>query len=322
MYTIPDFTSGMGNPGGGQQMFGSMGGSSSTENQYMNFPSMGGGGLDSGSHNNIMPQFFGPQTNPTAQTSPPGIVPPGGAPFAPVLPGKGGVGSVGKLPGASYSGRTLDPTLTNTFDQWLMSQMGTGMHPFDLSAIMPSTGQATTPGTLTAPENPILQQLQEFYKTGQGGPLPGVLPMWQAEMQQMNIPIQQQLANIKEQFGARGALGSSEMAQALAQFGSQTAADENALLTQATQQALPGMEQFGMGLQQLDQQSIDALYQEFQRTQPQNNPLLGYEAGMASLFPPIYGKGGFAGAFGQSFGGALGSGLGSLLTGQTKKGGI
>ncbi len=318
MYTIPDFTSGMGNPGGGQQMFGSMGGSSSTENQYMNFPSMGGGGLDGGTHNNMMPatQFFGPQTNPTAQSTPPGMVPPQGNPFGPVLPGKGGVGSVGKLPGGSYSGRTLDPTLTNTFDQWLMSQMGTGLAPFDLSAILPSTGQATTPGTLTAPENPILQQLQQFYQTGQGGPLPGVLPMWNAELQQMQIPIQQQLANIKEQFGARGALGSSEMAQALAQFGSQTAADENALLTQATQQALPGMEQFGMNLQQLDQQSINNLLQEFQRTQPQNNPLLGYEAGMASLFPPIYGKQGFTSAFGQSFGSGLGSGLAGLLTGK------
>lgn len=311
MYTIPDFSSGMGAPGAGQASIGSLGGGSSTSNQFMDFPSFVPGGGGGGAHNNLaFPNFFS-NSNPTPMSTPPGVVPPAtGGPTPPLNPGKGGIGSVGKLPGGFQSGRTLDPTLTNTFAQWLQSQLGMGATPFDLSAILPSTGKATAPGTLTAPENPILQSLQQFYTTGTGGPLPGVLPMWNAELQQMNIPIQQQLANIKEAFGARGSLGSTEMAQALAQFGSQTAADENALLTQATMQALPGMEQFGMGLQQLDQQSINNLLQEFIRTRPEYSPLLGNEQSMATTFPPIFG-GGKGGAL-QGLIGSAGSILGGI----------
>jgi len=321
----------MGAPGSSQASFGSLGGGASTENQFMNFPSFVPGSGGSGQPTSTMlPDFFSPQSNPTAQSqpqvTPPGIVPPQGGQFNPPPPPKGGIGTGNKLQGGGMGERTLDPQLTNAFAQWLQSQLGTGMTPFDLSAILPSTGQATAPGTLTAPENPILQQLQQFYTNGTGGPLPGVLPMWNAEMQQMNIPIQQQLANIKEQFGARGALGSTEMATALEQYGSQTAADQEALLTQATQAALPGMTQFGEGLQQLDQNSINALYQEFQRTQPQNNPLLGMISGISTTFPPIYdtkggASSGLLGSMGSLLGGAGAIG-GSIAEGLSGGGGI
>ena len=289
------------------------------QNQYMNFPSMGGPGFSqpygTSSGSNLNPLLFG---NPTDQQTmtPPGIVPPAGGnpplgPYSnPADTGKAGVGA--RLPGGAYTGRTLDPQLTEQLAQWLMSQLGRGATPFDLSAILPSTGQATAPGTLTAPENPILQQLQQFYETGTGGPLPGVLPMWQSELKAMQIPIAQQEANIKEQFGARGALGSSELASSLETYGAQTAADQEALLGQLTLQALPGEEQFGAGLQQMDQASIDRLLQEFQRTQPEYSPLLQEEFGFGTAFPPIYGRPGFGASFQSALGSALGNTLGTF----------
>jgi len=297
-------------------------------NQWMNFPSMSSPGFPQ------MPSAGGPLDVSSAggslTTTSPGIVPPSAPwtnPGGTSAPGGGftggrslaggpqGVGTTQPLKGNAYSVPTVDPGFTQALDAWLQSQLGKGATPFDLSAILPSTGQATAPGTLTAPENPILQSLQNFYQTGQGGPLPGVLPMWQSAMKSMQIPIEQQLANIKEQFGSRGALGSSEMASALETFGAQTAADQENLLGQLTLQALPGMENFGENLQQLDQSSINNLLQEFIRTRPESSPLLGEEFGLGTLFPPTYSKKGFGAAFGEALGGGLGSGLASLVTG-------
>ena len=319
MYMIPDFSGGGTRQAGsnlinaGQFSSGTPGGSSSTQNQYMTFPAMTtmpntGGPLDGGGSPGGSPFF--PMGTPSA----PGIVSPSG-PGQPVDPATaGGIGSKGNLGRAGVTTPTVDPTFTKTFADWLQSMLGKGATPFDLSAVLPSTGQATAPGTLTAPENPILQSLQKFFQTGEGGPLPGVLPMWQSAMKAMQIPIEQQLANIKEQFGARGTLGSSEMAQALETFGSQTAADQEALLGQLTLQALPGMEQFGAGLQSMDQASIDRLVQEFMRTRPEYSPLLSPEFGFATTYPPVAGKGGgFMSAFSQS----LGQGLGDFVTGHT-----
>ncbi len=312
MYSIPDFAGiTRGGPGGGgasgvgQFDMGSLGGMSSTENQFMNFPSMSGG----------MPATSGPLD---MQASPPGIVPPagggalGGSDFSLSNPLIGGKHDLG---GGARTEPTLDPAFTTQLYQWLQGMIGKGATPFNLSAILPSTGEATAPGTLTAPDNPILKALQEFYTKGTGGPLPGVLPMWQSEMKSMEIPIEQQFANIKEQFGARGALGSSEMAQAMETFGAQTARDQEALLGQLTLQALPGMEQAGMEQQSLDQGSIDRLVQEFIRTRPEYSPLLSGMEQMGTTFSPLYGHTGFGAAFGQSFGGGLGSGLATLLTG-------
>jgi hypothetical protein len=310
MYSIPDFA-GLGSGGGsgminsGQFDFGSLGGMSSTSNQYMNYPSMSG---DVSSMD-------------TSQSYPPGVVPP--APFTGFsqtptfgnIPSQNYLAAAGqgaRLPGQQYQARTIDPAFTAQLDAWLRSQMGQGATPFDLSAALPSGG-TTAPGQLTAPDNPILQALQQFYLTGTGGPLPGVLPMWQSEMKSMQIPIEQQMANIKEQFGARGALGSSEMASAMGTFGAQTAADQEALLGQLTLQALPGMEQAGMNQQQLDQGSIDRLVQEFIRTRPEYSPLLGEEFGFGTTFPPTYSN--QKGAFGTSFLGGLGQGLAGLITG-------
>ena len=261
--------------------------------------------------------------SPAAAATPPGIVPssgPGaGTPTGYTNPGfslnNPLIGGKHDLGGGMRTEPTLDPNFTSQLFQWLQSQMGKGATPFNLSAIMPSTGEATAPGTLTAPDNPILKSLMEFYTKGTGGPLPGVLPMWESEMKSMEIPIQKQLANIKEQFGARGALGSSEMAQAMETYGAQTAADQEKLLGELTLQALPGMESAGIDQQVIDQGSIDRLLREFERTRPEYSPLLPGMEQMSTTFSPIYGHGGFGAAFGQAFGGALGTGLGSALTG-------
>lgn len=224
----------------------------------------------------------------------------------------------------------LDPSLTGQLGSYLSGQVGQGVPGFNLPTALP-TGGTTAPGSLSAPinQNSVLQQLMQFM-TGQGSAssLPGVLPMWQSELSAMQIPEQNQLADIKEQFGSMGALGSSEMANALETYGAQTAADQQALLTQATQQALPGMLQAGMGIQDINQQAINSALQEFNYTLPQNNPLMGEMYGMSTTFPPTVQQGGGAlaglmGALpglggsiyeGLSGGGGL-SGLGSSLAG-------
>lgn len=315
MYSIPDFASNAGAPPGSTQFdLGSLGGASSTSNQWGSFPSMTsspstGGSLDM-------------TTTSTPQT-PPGIVPPsGGAPPMPA-PGTPNPGASVNTPGGRHNlgsgfstSPTIDPQFTSQFMAWLQSQLGQGAAPFDLSAIMPSSGQVTAPGTLTAPENALMQSLNQFYTTGTGGPLPGVLPMWTSEMKSMQIPIEQQMANIKEQFGARGALGSSEMASAMGTFGEQTALQQESLLGELTLQALPGMQSEAAATQQLDQSSIDNLLKEFIRTSPDYSPLLGMEMGAATTFPPIFGGSpGFGSQLEAALAGSLGKGLGGLITG-------
>jgi hypothetical protein len=144
--------------------------------------------------------------------------------------------------------------------------------------------------------------------------------MWQSEVSAMNQPIQQQYADIKEQFGAQGALGSSEMAQAMANYGAQTAASEESLLGQLTLQALPQEQSMAQAVQSLDQESITNLYNEFIRTQPQYNPLIGNIETASTTYPPIYTKqGGIGSALIGSAGGILG-GLASIV--EANPGGI
>jgi hypothetical protein len=174
-------------------------------------------------------------------------------------------------------------------------------------------GQNTSPGQMTAPANPVLQSLQNFYLGRGGGPESYILPMWQSQLAAMEQPIQQQYANIKEQFGQMGALGSSEMAQAMANYGAQTAAQQQALLGQLTLGALPGMQEQAFGQQTLDQQAIQNAYQEWVRQQPEYSPLLQYQYGLGTTFPPIYEKkGGILDSILGSGGGIM-SGLSGLL---------
>jgi hypothetical protein len=288
------------------------------QNQYGSYPALPGMTSYTGG-------YSGAPGMTTSSAPPPGVVPPSGGlsssyPGSPLMPGGPWPTAPGKSAGTGLQGGaatvpSTDPYFTQLWQSILTGQAGQGVSPFDLSAILPSTGQTTAPGTLTAPENPILQALRQFYQTGQGGPLPGVLPMWQSAMKAMQQPIQENLANLKEQFGSQGALGSSEMAQAMQNYLQGTTATEQSLLGQMSLQALPGMEQFGGALQNLDQQAIQNMYQEFIRTQPQYNPLLSMENQLALSYPPIYGKQGFGASFAGGLGSALGSGVGAGLSG-------
>jgi hypothetical protein len=297
---------------------------------------------------------FGQSGGGTFEASGTPSFPTGGAPMSPLgTPGPTGAG--GSLPfgstppgGGSYTGQqtatsfaafpgqgdtrsipTFDPTFTNQMLSLLSGQMGQGLPRFNQSTFLPTGGQ-TAYGQLTAPLNPVLQQLQDFMsgKTGPEG-LPGVLPMWQSEMSAMQQPIEANLANLREEFGARGALGSSELAGADMDYLSQTSADEMALLTQATQASLPQMLQTGQGLQQIDQSAITNAYQQFMQTLPQYNPLLPDMMSLAESSPGAYNKQGGIGtavlgalpgmasgaASGISAGlGAAGAGGGGLLS--------
>jgi hypothetical protein len=114
--------------------------------------------------------------------------------------------------------------------------------------------------------------------------------------QQQNIA--QNQANLKEQFGAMGNLAGSPFGTAMSNYMQQTTADQNALLGQLQQQNIlqgqiplmqnlfGGAQAMAGGLQALDQQAIQNMYQEFQRVSPQNNPMLPYIQGLATLYPP------------------------------------
>ena len=190
------------------------GGDGGGSNQYMNFPSMGTNNMSSrfGLGNPIVPMPGGSSGGfPLPQTpTPPGIVPPstplptGQAPGLSLPTTASKAGGFG-LQGGAATGPSLDPALTNMWGNFLQQQMGKGVMPFELSALLPTSGQATTPGTLTAPMTQLNKSLQDFFMgQGQGvtgvpgtsGPLSYVLPMWQSEISAMNQPIQQQLANI------------------------------------------------------------------------------------------------------------------------------
>lgn len=281
----------------------------------------GGGGGNGGS------------TSPTAtapSTATPGIVPaalpppqfnfPGGAinPY----PYKIGDGMISLSP--------LDPTFSTYFANWLGSQIGRGATPFDLSALLPSSGGATQAGQLSAPLTELIQQLQNFYQGGSSN-IPGLntlanvasqgisaVPTWQTMVDAMQRNIGENAANLKEQFNAAGGLASSPYGTAVSDYYSQTAKDEGSTLAQLQYQGIQdqlGASQFlaqgagnlGQYLQGLDQDSIDRLYKEFIRTRPEYNPLLQMEYGQANTFPPVYGKG-----VGGGTAGAIASGAGSI----------
>lgn len=295
-------------------------------------------------------------TGAPASATPPGVVPPGNVPVNTTLPPGiqqgttytgpydpnnpiGGAGGVKNVGSGAETTTTLFPQFTAQFYDYLQSQLGKGATPFNLSATLPSSGKATTPGALTAPLTDVNQMLEQFYKTGTGGPAgtateqemattgapTDVGPAWQAMIDAQQRNIAQQGANLREQFAFGGDLKSSPFGQAATDFYSQTAKDENALLTQAEQQAqeaaagrrltagedlTKGGQDFGTMLQGLDQQSIQNMLSEFVRTRPEYSPLLSQFGGAATTFPPT-----ISGSVGVGGLGGAASSAGSALSG-------
>jgi hypothetical protein len=283
------FRDGGGGGGGGGRTgdpfdWSNMGGS----NQWGNFPAMG--------------------SSPGSLPAIPGIVPQQGSSFGPSTFSSIDPGGI-NLPGREHTVPPLDPAFTSAFYNFLQSHLGKGVTPFNLSAILPSTGQATAPGTLTAPLNPLEESLNKFYAGQGGGPDSFILPMWESQLAAMQQPIQQNLANMREQFASQGALGSSEFGNAIQNYMTQTTLQQQALLGEETLQALPGMQQQAGAIQGFDQASINNLLQEFIRTSPEYSPLLGYASQAAGTFPPFYGRGG------SGIGTALAGSSGQILQG-------
>lgn len=252
----------------------------------------------------------------------------------------GPLGGIVEQPNQGKTVSPLYPDFTNAFYNFLSQQMGKGATPFNLSAALPSAGGApTAPGTLAAPLTDVNQMLENFYKTGSGGPtgtdtLAGMAstgaptdvgPAWEAMKAAQQRTIAEQGANLREQFAFGGDLKSSPFGQAATDFYSQTAKDENALLTQAQQQAqeaaagrklsassdlTSGASNMGQYLQGLDQASLQSTLAEFIRTQPEYAPYLNMLFGASTTFPPA--MSGTVGVGG--LGGALGS-AGSALSG-------
>jgi hypothetical protein len=179
----------------------------------------------------------------------------------------------------------MDPTLTQQFYNMLSGQVGQGLPSFDLSTLLPSSGQATTPGALNAPLNSTDQALQAFLAGGQ-----------------TNTGVNAN--NLREQFAGTGSLSSSPFATSMQQFYNQNTENQNAQLTQATATAQENAQNrmlsadqgiqseagtFGQQMQATDQAAIQNMLTEFNYTLPQNNPLMQTMSGSANMQPSTTG---------------------------------
>lgn len=259
------------------------------------------------------PSLPTPTASPAITNNPPGIVPTSTKnPVSTATPGGSSIESWTKLGGGANTAGPLDPQLTAALFSYLQSQIGQGVTPFNLSAALPSGG-TSAPGATTAPMNPLMKSLQDFYMGQGGGPNSFILPMFQSQMDAMKLPIDENLANLKEQFASRGALGSTEMARAMSDYLTQTSLNQQSLLGSETLQALPGMQNEAQATQNLDQSSIQNLLQEFMRTQPQYNPLLSSMFGASTTFPPVYTPQGGIGQALLGSAGGMASGAAKLI---------
>jgi len=299
-------------------------------NQYMNYPIMTADSMSSGS---------APGTVPT----PPSLPTTSGPSNTTNVYGTGNTGAEyaygGDVPytNSQHIVPTEDPTLTQQFYNMLAGQAGQGLPTFNLSTLLPSSGQATQAGQLNAPLNNVYQQLQNFL-TGGSSTLPGAsaatsmaqtgnpidqTAAWQSMIAAQQANTAQNANNLREQFAFAGDLKSSPFANTMQNFYNQNALNQNAQLTQATataqenaanrelsaQQDLQGLAAgTGQELQTIDQNAINQLLQEFNYTLPQNNPLLPYESQAATFIPTVAGTPTTA----QNFAGIL-SAIGSLF---------
>lgn len=235
--------------------------------------------------------------------------------------------------------QSMYPGLSDKYAGWLQSMIGKGATPFNLQTQTPFGGM-TQPGQLSAGANPLLQQLMNFFQHGQSGGMPGAntlatiankgidaLPEWQKMIDAQQQNIGQNQANLREQFASMGGLAGSPFGNAMSNYEQQTTKDQNALLgllqqqnilqgqlpaAQFLMQGAQGMGQYG---QQLDQQSIDRMYNEFIRTRPEYSPLLQQLFGLSTTFQPALQKTSGGGILQGLLPGLMGAGAAGLGAG-------
>lgn len=202
--------------------------------------------------------------------------------------------------GGYYTGTTYDPSLTSSLFGYLGGQVGQGL--------------PTYPGQLTAAPNELYGQLgnlltggqsnlpygQQMLQMAQTGNPTDVGPAWQAMIAASQQNIAENQAALKEQYAAGGNLVGTPYGSAMSDYMSQTTLGENAILTQAQQQAAEAAAgrqlsaqqgltsadlSLGGNLQNIAQTGATNAYNEWLRTQPQYNPLLGQAYGASTTFP-------------------------------------
>jgi hypothetical protein len=334
-------------------------------NQYGSYPTMPGAGGSSGSIGtygsnpwNTGAQGSGSSAYSSAGTyAPPGTVPQQGQPTSsagnytydqtpkteahyPTL-----TQPAQQLSGNQYEVPPIDSTLQNTMMNWLTSQIGQGMNPYNLQALLP-TGGTTGAGQVSSPLDPISQMMMQFYGGGgsnnsalnnlqqegtTGNPIDQT-PAWQAMVNSMQQQIGQGAADVKEQMAFSGNLPGSAGALAMSNYdtqsqlgltsqllGAQTTALENAQNRSLTadQSLQSGAQSMGSSLYGYDSSAISNLMNEYFATQSQENPALGYEFGGATTYAPTYGKTSSSGLIGSILSGlgSLGAGVGGAMTG-------
>jgi hypothetical protein len=240
-------------------------------------------------------------------------VPPQGGSYPPVGGGQWtGAGGSPIIGGGPFSvEQPAWPGVAGSFANYVGSQVGQGVAPFNLPTQLPFGG-TTQPGQLNAPANPILQNLMNFYQGKGQSNIPGMntlatiansgisaLPEWQSMVGAMGQNIAQNEAQLKEQFAGMGGLAGTPYGNAASNYLQGVTAQQNALLGQLQQQnilqgQIPAAEtlggmgtQFGQYAQGLNQQAIQNMYNEFIRSSPEYNPMNQYAYGLATTYDPV-----------------------------------
>jgi hypothetical protein len=210
--------------------------------------------------------------------------------------------------GGYQTAPTMDPAFTNQFYSMLSQLMGqsSGVQGNLLSFLQ--GGPSSTPGA---------SNLSSLASTG--NPI-SAMPEWQQMIQAQQQNIQQNQANLKEQFAFSGDLQSSPFGTAMSNYSQQTTADQNSLLGQLQTSALENAQNRGlqasMGVQSLganESQFLNQLFASSALTSPQvlgqqHSSMLG---GIGSLLGAGAGIGGSI-AEGLSGGGGFTDVLSSL----------
>jgi hypothetical protein len=145
---------------------------------------------------------------------------------------------------------------------------------------------------------PGASQLAAYAATGQ--PF-NTTALYQALVGAQQQNIEQQAASLKESMSAGGNLVGTPYGTTMQDYYANVAAQQNALNQQLQQQSFQQAQQNQLGaisaimgqqlptsaqLQGVQQAGYSNAYQEWLRQQPQYNPLLGYQYGMGTTFPP------------------------------------